>query len=104
MSYIYVHPTKVQSMKRNVHIGIGGDKAFIYQTHIYTCISKEVNKQKQDDLGDYICNFNHFQAVQKHPSTSVFVNFASFRSVHETTMEAMHHICYMTCSYSPTLT
>ena len=28
------------------------------------------------------------QAVQKHPSTSVFVNFASFRSVHETTMEA----------------
>ena len=24
-----------------------------------------------------------FQAVQKHPSTSVFVNFASFRSVHE---------------------
>ena len=29
-----------------------------------------------------------FQAVQKHPSTSVFVNFASFRSVHETTLEA----------------
>ena len=28
------------------------------------------------------------QAVQKHPNTSVFVNFASFRSVHETTMEA----------------
>merc|ERR1719230_801168 len=29
------------------------------------------------------------EAVQKHPNTSVFVNFASFRSVHETTMEAM---------------
>ncbi|CAJ1374861.1 unnamed protein product [Effrenium voratum] len=31
------------------------------------------------------------EAVQKHPKTSVFVNFASFRSVHETTMEAMNH-------------
>eukprot|EP00435_Cladocopium_sp_Y103_P007395 s713_g2.t1 len=31
------------------------------------------------------------EAVQKHPNTSVFVNFASFRSVHETTMEAMNH-------------
>merc|ERR1719392_667377 len=29
------------------------------------------------------------EACQKHPNTSVFVNFASFRSVHETSMEAM---------------
>lgn len=39
----------------------------------------------------FTCDFNSWQAVQKHPSTSVFVNFASFRSVHETTMEAMNH-------------
>eukprot|EP00438_Fugacium_kawagutii_P036462 Skav219017 [mRNA] locus=scaffold2475:45787:47950:+ [translate_table: standard] len=31
------------------------------------------------------------EAVQKHPNTSVFVNFASFRSVHETTLEAMNY-------------
>ncbi|CAE8600624.1 unnamed protein product [Polarella glacialis] len=31
------------------------------------------------------------EAVQKHPNVSVFVNFASFRSVHETTMEAMNY-------------
>eukprot|EP00931_Biecheleriopsis_adriatica_P071923 TRINITY_DN458_c0_g1_i10.p1 TRINITY_DN458_c0_g1~~TRINITY_DN458_c0_g1_i10.p1 ORF type:complete len:1110 (+),score=297.79 TRINITY_DN458_c0_g1_i10:64-3330(+) len=31
------------------------------------------------------------EAVQKHPTTSVFVNFASFRSVHETSMEAMNY-------------
>jgi ATP citrate (pro-S)-lyase len=29
------------------------------------------------------------EAIQKHPNASVFVNFASFRSVHETSMEAM---------------
>merc|ERR1740138_536707 len=28
------------------------------------------------------------EAVEKHPNVSVFINFASFRSVHETTMEA----------------
>eukprot|EP00927_Polykrikos_kofoidii_P066399 TRINITY_DN61_c0_g1_i6.p1 TRINITY_DN61_c0_g1~~TRINITY_DN61_c0_g1_i6.p1 ORF type:complete len:1087 (+),score=161.49 TRINITY_DN61_c0_g1_i6:195-3455(+) len=31
------------------------------------------------------------EACQKHLQTSVFVNFASFRSVYETTMEAMSH-------------
>jgi len=31
------------------------------------------------------------EAVQKHPNASVFVNFASFRSVHETSMEAMNY-------------
>eukprot|EP00933_Yihiella_yeosuensis_P057700 TRINITY_DN576_c0_g1_i1.p1 TRINITY_DN576_c0_g1~~TRINITY_DN576_c0_g1_i1.p1 ORF type:complete len:1086 (-),score=273.12 TRINITY_DN576_c0_g1_i1:240-3497(-) len=31
------------------------------------------------------------EAVQKHPKASVFINFASFRSVFETTMEAMSH-------------
>merc|ERR1740138_713793 len=31
------------------------------------------------------------EAVQKHPNVSVFINFASFRSVHETTMEAMSY-------------
>ncbi|CAE8655617.1 unnamed protein product [Polarella glacialis] len=31
------------------------------------------------------------EAVQKHPNVSVFVNFASFRSVHETTLEAMNY-------------
>merc|ERR1711967_154199 len=29
------------------------------------------------------------EAVAKHPNASYFVNFASFRSVHETTMEAL---------------
>merc|ERR1712048_950611 len=29
------------------------------------------------------------EAVAKHPDVSVFINFASFRSVHETSMEAM---------------
>merc|ERR1711972_413782 len=29
------------------------------------------------------------EACERHPKASVFVNFASFRSVHETTMEAM---------------
>merc|ERR1719401_3073390 len=29
------------------------------------------------------------EACERHPKSSVFVNFASFRSVHETTMEAM---------------
>ncbi|CAE7899149.1 ACLY, partial [Symbiodinium microadriaticum] len=31
------------------------------------------------------------EAVQKHSNASVFVNFASFRSVHETSMEAMNY-------------
>jgi len=31
------------------------------------------------------------EAVEKHPKASVFINFASFRSVHETSMEAMRH-------------
>jgi ATP citrate (pro-S)-lyase len=31
------------------------------------------------------------EAVEKHPNVSVFINFASFRSVHETTMEAMNY-------------
>jgi len=31
------------------------------------------------------------EAVEKHPKVSVFINFASFRSVFETTMEAMSH-------------
>jgi len=31
------------------------------------------------------------EACEKHPNTSVFINFASFRSVHETTMEAMKY-------------
>merc|ERR1719253_1319459 len=29
------------------------------------------------------------ETVEKHPKTSVFINFASFRSVYETTAEAM---------------
>mmetsp|Transcript_9699 Transcript_9699/g.29138 ORF Transcript_9699/g.29138 Transcript_9699/m.29138 type:complete len:1084 (-) Transcript_9699:354-3605(-) len=31
------------------------------------------------------------EACERHPNTSVFVNFASFRSVHETSMEAMKY-------------
>ncbi|CAM9609814.1 unnamed protein product, partial [Phaeothamnion confervicola] len=31
------------------------------------------------------------EAVRRHPDASVFVNFASFRSVYETTMEALAH-------------
>jgi len=31
------------------------------------------------------------EAVAKHPNVSVFINFASFRSVYETSMEAMSH-------------
>merc|ERR1719230_910365 len=31
------------------------------------------------------------EAVAKHPNVSVFINFASFRSVYETSMEAMHY-------------
>merc|ERR1719367_246507 len=31
------------------------------------------------------------EACQRHPQTSVFVNFASFRSVHETSIEAMKY-------------
>merc|ERR1719414_2681775 len=31
------------------------------------------------------------EACQRHPKTSVFINFASFRSVHETSIEAMQH-------------
>jgi len=31
------------------------------------------------------------EAVAKHPNVSVFINFASFRSVYETSMEAMTH-------------
>jgi ATP citrate (pro-S)-lyase len=31
------------------------------------------------------------EACQKHPQTSVFVNFSSFRSVYETSLEAMTH-------------
>merc|ERR1712151_914837 len=31
------------------------------------------------------------EACERHPKASVFVNFASFRSVHETTMEAMKY-------------
>eukprot|EP00416_Gambierdiscus_australes_P032817 CAMPEP_0171089866 /NCGR_PEP_ID=MMETSP0766_2-20121228/27375_1 /TAXON_ID=439317 /ORGANISM="Gambierdiscus australes, Strain CAWD 149" /LENGTH=819 /DNA_ID=CAMNT_0011547785 /DNA_START=1 /DNA_END=2460 /DNA_ORIENTATION=- len=31
------------------------------------------------------------EACEKHPNTSVFVNFASFRSVHETSTEAMKY-------------
>ena len=29
------------------------------------------------------------ESCQKHPNTSVFINFASFRSVYETTLDAM---------------
>merc|ERR1719401_1248130 len=31
------------------------------------------------------------EAIQKHPNVSVFINFASFRSVYETSMEAMQY-------------
>merc|ERR1719424_427056 len=31
------------------------------------------------------------EACEKHPNASVFVNFASFRSVYETSMEAMEY-------------
>merc|ERR1740138_206375 len=31
------------------------------------------------------------EACERHPQVSVFVNFASFRSVHETSMEAMQY-------------
>lgn len=31
------------------------------------------------------------EAIAKHPNASVFINFASFRSVHETTMEALKY-------------
>merc|ERR1719414_56622 len=31
------------------------------------------------------------EACQRHPKTSVFINFASFRSVHETSIEAMQY-------------
>merc|ERR1719476_962053 len=31
------------------------------------------------------------EATQKHPEVSVFINFASFRSVYETSMEAMNY-------------
>merc|ERR1711933_532343 len=36
------------------------------------------------------------EAVQKHPNSSVFINFASFRSVYETSMEAMHYANFKT--------
>ena len=29
------------------------------------------------------------EALEKHPAVIIFINFASFRSVHETSMEAM---------------
>ena len=31
------------------------------------------------------------EAIAKHPNVSVFINFASFRSVYETSMEAMQY-------------
>merc|ERR1712203_933468 len=36
------------------------------------------------------------EAVTKHPNVSVFINFASFRSVYETSMEAMHYPSFKT--------
>ena len=36
------------------------------------------------------------EAIQKHPSVWVFVNFASFRSVHKTTMEPLQYPCFKT--------
>eukprot|EP00913_Durusdinium_trenchii_P034451 g32232.t1 len=43
------------------------------------------------DTTSIVYGMQNRAAVQKHPNTSVFVNFASFRSVHETTMEAMNY-------------
>merc|ERR1719282_2212893 len=36
------------------------------------------------------------EAVEKHPNVSVFINFASFRSVFETSKEAMSHAAIKT--------
>ena len=36
------------------------------------------------------------EAIDKHPNVSVFINFASFRSVYETSMEAMKYPCSKT--------